>query len=260
MTDLERIVQEELQTSGRWVNDHPEYGEYLVECGADRLSCTIGLIRRVKEDLARMIDHTLLKPEATTPQIMKLIEEARENHFASVCVNPYWVTLCAGELRGSGVDVCTVVGFPLGATTRDTKAAEAREAISNGATEIDMVLNIGALKDGNHNYVRQDINGVVKAAEGRVVKVILETCLLADREIIAASLVAQEAGASFVKTSTGFNQGGATAAHVALMRRVVGHKMGVKASGGVRSFGEALAMLESGANRIGASASVAIVT
>ncbi len=206
------------------------------------------------------IDHTLLKPEGTTPEIMKLIGEARDNHFASVCINPYWVSLCAGELRGSGVDICTVVGFPLGATTRETKAAETREAIRNGATEIDMVLNVGALKDGNFSYNRQDIGGVVRAAEGRVVKVILETCLLTDQEIIKASLIAQEAGAAFVKTSTGFNKGGATAAQVALMRRVVGRKMGVKAAGGVRSFGDALTMLESGADRIGASASVAIVT
>jgi deoxyribose-phosphate aldolase len=260
MTELERIVQEELQSSGLWVNDHPEYGEYLVECGADRLSCTVGLIRRVKEDLAHMIDHTLLKPEGTTPEVMKLVSEARDNSFASVCVNPYWVSLCAGELRGTKVDICTVVGFPLGATTRTTKAAETTEAISNGATEIDMVLNVGALKDGNFNYIRQDIGGVVRAAGGRLVKVILETCLLTDQEIIQASLLAQEAGASFVKTSTGFNKGGATAAHVALMRRVVGRDMGVKASGGVRSFGDALTMLESGADRIGASASVAIIS
>lgn len=259
MDRLDEIIQEELGQQ-HWLNNNPEFGQYLLECGADRLSCTLGLVRKVKEELAGYIDHTLLKPEAGRDEILKLAREARTNHFASVCINPYWVSLCASELRGSSVDVCTVIGFPLGANTPETKAWETRNAISNGATEIDMVINVGALKDGLLEAVTQDIRGVVEQADGRTVKVILETCLLSDEEIIHGCLASQNAGASFVKTSTGFNKGGATAEHVKLMRRVVGDRLGVKAAGGVRSFSDALTMIESGANRIGASASVAIVS
>jgi deoxyribose-phosphate aldolase len=210
--------------------------------------------------IASMIDHTLLKPEATKEQIHKLCEEAKEHGFASVCVNPFWVREAAKLLAGTGVKVCTVVGFPLGATTKETKAFETKDAIAGGAEEIDMVLNIGALKSGDYETVRDDIRAVVEAAGGAVVKVILETGLLTEEEIVKASELSKEAGAHFVKTSTGFGKGGATVEAVRLMRQTVGESMGVKASGGVRDLETALKMVEAGANRIGASASVAIVT
>jgi deoxyribose-phosphate aldolase len=210
--------------------------------------------------IASMIDHTLLKPEATKEQIHKLCEEAKEHGFASVCVNPFWVREAAKLLAGTGVKVCTVVGFPLGATTKETKAFETKDAIAGGAEEIDMVLNIGALKSGDYETVRDDIRAVVEAAGGAVVKVILETGLLTEEEIVKASDLSKEAGAHFVKTSTGFGKGGATVEAVRLMRQTVGESMGVKASGGVRDLETALKMVEAGANRIGASASVAIVT
>lgn len=212
------------------------------------------------QTIASMIDHTLLKPDATASQIEKLCREAKEYGFASVCVNPVWVARAAEWLKDSNVKVCTVVGFPLGATTKETKAFETRNAIENGADEIDMVMNIGALKSGEHTLVREDIAAVVEAAGGKTVKVILETGLLNDDEIRRASTLAKEAGAHFVKTSTGFGYGGATEAAVRLMRETVGPDMGVKASGGVRDAETARKMIEAGANRIGASASVAIVT
>lgn len=211
--------------------------------------------------LARMIDHTLLKADATEADITKLCAEAREHQFASVCVNPANVALAAKLLEGSPVAVCTVVGFPLGASAPEVKAFETRQAIKDGATEIDMVLNVGALKSGQVERVQQDIRAVVDAVpEGVVTKVILETCLLSDDEKVTACLLAQAVGAGFVKTSTGFSTGGATVADVALMRRTVGPDMGVKASGGIRDRATALAMVEAGATRLGASASVAIAS
>ncbi|MEW6278671.1 MAG: deoxyribose-phosphate aldolase [Candidatus Eremiobacterota bacterium] len=210
-------------------------------------------------DLARMIDHTLLKPDTTRDQVVTLCEEAREYQFASVCINPSWVKLCAELLRGSGVKVCTVVGFPLGATTTLTKVMETRDAVANGADEIDMVVNVGALKDRNDALVEQDIREVVVAASGRVVKVILETALLSDDEVVRGCLASIRAGADFVKTSTGFGPGGATAHHVSLMRKTVGPDVGVKASGGIRDLETAQEMVKAGATRIGASASVKIV-
>jgi len=217
-----------------------------------------GLDMQMKE-MASMIDHTLLKPDATEAQIEKLCEEAKTYRFASVCVNAHWVKKAAEQLKGTGVKVCTVVGFPLGATTKETKAFETRQAVENGATEIDMVLNIGALKSGDQLAVKEDIEAVVEAAGGHIVKVILETGLLSDEEIVQASRLAKEAGAHFIKTSTGFGPGGATVEHVQLMRKTVGGALGVKASGGIRDWATAKQMIEAGANRIGASASVAIV-
>ncbi|MBO9541701.1 deoxyribose-phosphate aldolase [bacterium] len=217
----------------------------------------------VREELplARMIDHTLLKADATEADIRKLCAEAREHVFASVCVNPANVALAAQLLAGSEVKVCTVVGFPLGASAPEVKAFETAQAIKDGASEIDMVLNVGALKSGQPERVQQDIRAVVDACpEGVITKVILETCLLTDDEKVTACLLAQAVGADFVKTSTGFSTGGATVHDVALMRRTVGPDMGVKASGGVRDRETALAMVEAGATRIGASASVAIAS
>ena len=209
-------------------------------------------------NLASSIDHTLLKADATEAQITRLCAEAREHRFASVCVNPRWVALCAQLLAGSGVRVCTVIGFPLGASSSAIKAAEARQAVADGADELDMVISVGDLKAGNYEFVRTDIRGVVKAAEGRTVKVIIEACLLTDEEKSLACKLAMAAGADFVKTSTGFSTGGATVADVKLMRAAVGPNFGVKAAGGIRTRKDALAMIEAGANRIGASAGIAI--
>lgn len=211
------------------------------------------------KELARFIDHTLLKPEATPDQIKKLCEEAKKHSFASVCVNPTNVALAAKLLEGSIVKVCTVIGFPLGANTSFVKAAETRDAIANGADEIDMVINVGALKAQNYKQVQNDIEAVVEAANGNLVKVIIETCLLTDDEKVKACELSKKAGADFVKTSTGFNKSGATPEDIALMRKTVGAKMGVKASGGVRDTAAALAMIKNGATRIGASASIAII-
>ncbi len=211
-------------------------------------------------ELARLIDHTALKPEATEAQIRTLCAEARQYQFAAVCVNPSWVGLCAELMAGSGVGVCTVIGFPLGATTTVVKVVETRDAIANGATEIDVVINIGALKSGNDGPVRRDLREVVMAAQGRaLVKVILETALLTREEKIKACLMAKQAGADFVKTSTGFGPGGATVEDVSLMRETVGPQMGVKASGGIRDRAFAIALVTAGATRLGTSASVAIV-
>jgi len=212
-----------------------------------------------RADLARLIDHTLLKATATRDELLALCDEARRFGFATVCVNPSRVAFCAARLAGSGVGVCTVVGFPLGATTSAAKAAEAAEAVQNGATEVDMVLAIAQLQEGDFAYVRDDIRAVVKACGSVPVKVILETGYLSREQKVVACLLAVEAGAAFVKTSTGFGQGGATANDIALMRAVVGDACQVKASGGVRTAADADAMVAAGANRIGASASVAIV-
>ncbi len=211
-------------------------------------------------NVAKLIDHTLLKADATKAEVAKLVEEAKKYEFASVCVNPTWVPFCAQELKATGVDVCTVIGFPLGANTPEVKAFEASNAIVNGATEVDMVINIGALKDGDDALVLRDIQAVVDAAKGKaLVKVIIETCLLTDEEKVRASQLSVQAGADFVKTSTGFSTGGATAEDVALMRKTVGPDVGVKASGGVRSEEDLNAMVAAGATRIGASSGVKIM-
>lgn len=212
-----------------------------------------------KKTIASMIDHTLLKPEATPAQIEKLCAEAAEYHFASVCVNPVYIPLAARLLKGTGVKVCCVVGFPLGAIAPEQKAAEAASCAAMGAEELDMVIHVGAAKTGDWALVQRDIEGVVKAAAGHTVKVIIETCLLTDEEKVKACEAAKAAGAHFVKTSTGFSTGGATTHDIALMRKTVGPEMGVKASGGIRDYATAMAMIEAGANRIGASAGIAIV-
>jgi deoxyribose-phosphate aldolase len=214
---------------------------------------------RVAADLAPLIDHTILKPDATAAEVLPLCAEARQYHFHSVCVNPIHVRLVAGELAGSGVATCSVIAFPFGATTTAAKAAEAAQAVADGAGELDMVIAIGALKAGESEHVRRDIAAVKQAGGGALLKVIIETCLLTDDEKVLACRLAQEAGADFVKTSTGYGGGGATVADVALMRRTVGPALGVKASGGVRSFAQALAMVEAGANRIGTSSGAAMM-
>ncbi|HOB86660.1 MAG TPA: deoxyribose-phosphate aldolase [Bacillota bacterium] len=207
----------------------------------------------------RYIDHTLLKPEATEAQIVELCREAVRYQFASVCINPCYIAVAARELRGSGVKTGTVIGFPLGATTREVKVFEAEQAMRNGAEELDMVMNIGALKAGLREAVAGEIRAVVEAARGKaLVKVIIECCLLTEEEKIAACQIVQEAGANFVKTSTGFASGGATVKDVRLIRQTVGPDMGIKASGGIRDYRTALAMIEAGANRIGTSSGVAI--
>ena len=233
--------------------------EAIVEAGATRVGASPGVSGDIKINLAELIDHTLLKPDATKQEIIKLCEEARKYKFASVCINPTNVALARDLLAGSPVKVCTVVGFPLGADTSVTKAMETRDAVANGADEIDMVINVGALKAGDYNLVLHDIKSVVDAAGGRLVKVILETALLNREEKIKACELSKEAGADFVKTSTGFGPGGATAEDIALMREVVGKYMGVKASGGIRDYKKTMEMVKAGATRIGASASVSIV-
>ena len=214
----------------------------------------------MSRNLAALIDHTLLKPDATDEQVRALCRDAREQSFASVCINPCHVALAVEELKGAPVKVCTVIGFPLGATTSEAKAFEAKTAVSHGAEELDMVLNIGKLKTGDTRYVEKDIRAVVEAAGGQTVKVILETALLTDDEKRRACEIVKKAGADFVKTSTGFSGGGATVEDIRLMRETVGPNMGVKASGGIRDRETAEAMIQAGATRIGASSSVAIVT
>ena len=209
--------------------------------------------------LNKFIDHTILKPETTQEQVEKILSEAKEYDFASVCVNPTWVSLAAESLKDSDVKVCTVIGFPLGANTSAVKAFETEDAIANGADEIDMVINIGALKAGNDALVLDDIKAVVDASGDKLVKVIIEACLLTDDEKVRACQLSKEAGADYVKTSTGFATGGATVADVTLMRKTVGPDMGVKASGGARSYEDAIAFIEAGASRIGASSGVAIM-
>ena len=238
----------------------PEAVRNVVANGADRVSFH-GDATEVPLDLAKYIDHTLLKPEAEEADIDKLCAEATEYHFASVCINPTWVKRAAENLRGSDVVTCCVIGFPLGANTTAIKAMEARRALRDGAREVDMVLNVGALKSGDYDLVRDDIAKVAEAAHevGGLCKVILETALLTDEEKVIASSLAKEAKADFVKTSTGFGPGGATVYDVALMRETVGPDMGVKASGGVRTAQDVEDMIAVGASRIGASAGVQIV-
>jgi deoxyribose-phosphate aldolase len=237
----------------------PSRVEPVVRAGATRLG--LHAAGGGAGDVAAMIDHTLLKPDATRAEIQALCREASEYGFASVCVNPTWVATCARLVKGSDVAVCSVVGFPLGATTADTKQYETRRAIFDGAREIDMVINVGALKSGDLHLVEQDIQGVTLACrESNVLsKVIIETALLTEEEKVTACTLAKAAAADFVKTSTGFGPGGATASDVALMRRIVGGEMGVKASGGVRTLEGVKEMVAAGATRIGASAGVRIV-
>jgi deoxyribose-phosphate aldolase len=274
--DLQRLVEiitEEVMAAQRRAASPPAQCSchaVLYDCCPDRLrgvidagASRIGLHATggAAGTIAGMIDHTLLKPDATRKDIEKLCREAAEFHFATVCINPGWVSLAVRLLQGSGVGVCTVIGFPLGATTADTKHYETRRAIFDGASEIDMVINIGALKSGDLSVVERDIAAVTQPCQeaGRVSKVIIETSLLTDDEKVAACTLAKAAGADFVKTSTGFSTGGATAHDIALMRRVVGADMGVKASGGVRDYEGVKAMIAAGATRIGASAGVKIV-
>jgi deoxyribose-phosphate aldolase len=240
-------------------NRCPERMHRVVDAGASRIGLVLGETARAG-DWASLIDHTLLKPEATETDIEKLCEEAARFHFASVCVNPTWVRASACHLRGTGVPVCTVIGFPLVATLPDVKAYEARRAIFDGAREVDMVINIGALKSNDDCAVEHDIRSVVEVAHetGVVCKVIIETALLTDEEKVRACLAAKRAGADFVKTSTGFSKGGATVADIALMRQTVGAGLGVKASGGVKGLEDARRMVEAGATRIGASVGVKI--
>lgn len=232
----------------------------IVAEGADRISAS-EKATRIDAAIARLIDHTLLKPDATRDEVLTVCAEAKQYGFASVCVNPYWVETVAAALKGTAVKTCTVVGFPLGATSTEAKVCETGFALAHGAQEIDMVLNIGALKSGDHETVRADIAAVAEAAHkgGAILKVILETALLDDNEKAIASTMAKVARADFVKTSTGFAKGGATAHDVALMRGVVGPDVGVKASGGIRSLEDLKTMAAAGATRIGASASVKIV-
>ncbi|HKR00126.1 MAG TPA: deoxyribose-phosphate aldolase [Pyrinomonadaceae bacterium] len=240
-------------------NRCPERMHRIVDAGAARIGLVLGQTGSAR-DWASLIDHTLLKPEATEDDIKRLCEEAAQFRFASVCINPAWVRAAACHLRGTSVPVCTVIGFPLGATLADVKAYEARRAIFDGAREVDMVINIGALKSGDDCAVEHDIRSVVEVAHEYdvVCKVIIETALLTDEEKVRASLAAKRAGADFVKTSTGFAKGGATVADVALMRQAVGSELGVKASGGVKGLEDARAMVEAGATRIGASVGVKI--
>jgi len=271
--DLERVVNRLHQIigpmaatehSGEAVGDNPDAAREFVKLGATGLTCVAPAERpgNIPGDLARYIDHTILKPNATEEQVRNLCAEALEFNFRSVCVNPTWVSLAANLLRGSEVLTCTVVGFPLGANEPEIKAMETRRAIRNGAREIDMVINVGALKSGNDELVLRDIKSVVEECVdgGAKCKVILETALLTDEEKRLASELAKKARANFVKTSTGFSTGGATAADVALMASVVrGAGMEVKASGGIGSYEDAMAMIEAGATRLGASASIGIV-
>ena len=260
---IEAVTREVLAAlaHGGDVCDTPEKVRSVVANGADRVSF-YGVAADVPLDLAKYIDHTLLKPDATADDVDRMCDEAIEYRFASVCVNPSWVRRTAGHLRGSGVLACSVIGFPFGATTAEIKAMEARRALRDGAREIDMVINIGALKSGDHKLVADDIAKVVDAAHevGAVCKVIIETALLTDEEKVIASILAKSAKADFVKTSTGYGPGGATVYDVALMREAVGPKMGVKASGGVRTLEDAEDMLAAGATRIGTSAGIQIVS
>lgn len=259
--DIEQIISQVIAEKQIPVNYKPfsyDAANDLISFGASRIGA-VAPTCPPKYELVHWIDHTLLKPDATKQEVEKICNEARDHGFASVCINPTWVPLAYKMLRGYESQVCTVVGFPLGATYPEVKALETKEAIAAGADEIDMVINVGALKSGDYELVERDIRAVTRAAGRHLVKVILETCLLSDEEKVQASAIAKRAGANFVKTSTGFSSGGATVKDVALMRKVVGSEMGVKASGGVRTYDEACKMVEAGATRIGASASVAIV-
>lgn len=245
---------------GQCVETNPDGARMVVEAGADRLSARLG-VKNIAADMAGMIDHTILKPNATEEQVRQLCLEAREFSFATVCINPTWIPMAAEILRGSPVKVCTVIGFPLGATFAEVKAFEAQRCANLGATELDMVINIGALKSRQYDLVQDDIAAVVDAAHplGASVKVIIEAAYLTDEEKVEACVLSKAAGADYVKTSTGFAPTGATVEDVALMRRVVGPGMGVKAAGGVKTAEDAKAMIAAGATRIGASASVKII-
>lgn len=260
---IEVVTQEVLTalTTRYDVCESPEAVRNVVANGADRVSFH-GEAADVPMDLARYIDHTLLRPDASAIEIDELCAEARQYNFASVCINPTWVKRAANNLRGTDVVTCTVIGFPLGANSTAIKAMEARRALRDGAREVDMVLNVGALKSGEYDLVRDDIAKVAEAAHevGGLCKVILETSLLTDEEKVIASSLAKEAKADFVKTSTGFGSGGATVYDVALMRETVGPEMGVKASGGVRTLEDVEDLIAAGATRIGASAGVQIVS
>ena len=260
---IEVVTQEVLTalTTRYDVCESPEAVRNVVANGADRVSFH-GEAADVPMDLARYIDHTLLRPDASAIEIDELCAEARQYNFASVCINPTWVKRAANNLRGTDVVTCTVIGFPLGANSTAIKAMEARRALREGAREVDMVLNVGALKSGEYDLVRDDIAKVAEAAHevGGLCKVILETSLLTDEEKVIASSLAKEAKADFVKTSTGFGSGGATVYDVALMRETVGPEMGVKASGGVRTLEDVEDLIAAGATRIGASAGVQIVS
>jgi len=247
-------------TDGQCTRDCADKVRGVVAAGAARITSGLGVVPD-DADMAAQIDHTLLKPDATEAQIAQLCYEARKYNFAAVCINPTHVKLCAQLLKGSAVRVCTVVGFPLGATPPEVKAYEAQQALDDGATEIDMVINIGALKSKDYGLVARDVAAVVATshAGGAIVKVIIEAALLSDEEKVIACKLSKEAGADFVKTSTGFASSGATARDVALMRRAVGAEMGVKAAGGIRTYADAQKMIEAGATRIGASASVKIL-
>jgi deoxyribose-phosphate aldolase len=238
----------------------PAKSRRVLAAGAVRLGASLGATR-IPPDIARFIDHTLLKPEASEKDVRRLCAEAREYEFASVCINPAWISLCAAELQGTAVKVCTVAGFPLGATTSSVKLFETEQALKLGAFEVDMVINIGALKSGQYDRVEQEIQSLAAACHrgGAILKVILECALLSDQEKVVASRLSKSAGADFVKTSTGFGPGGATAHDVEIMRLVVGPDMGVKAAGGIRGYEDLQRMLAAGATRIGASASVKIM-
>lgn len=270
-TDLQRIIAEEVSAAlargqAATCTCHsvlydccPDRVRGILDAGASRLGLHAG--GAVPADVAALIDHTLLKPDATRAEIENLCREARELKFATVCINPAWVAIAARLLRGSSVGICSVVGFPLGATTCDVKQYETRRVIFDGATEVDMVINVGALKSGDVKTVETDIAAVVVCCRecGVLSKVIIEAALLTDEEKVAACTLAKAAGADYVKTSTGFGPGGATVADVALMRRVVGPEVGVKAAGGVRDFEALKSMVSAGASRVGASAGVKII-
>ena len=245
---------------GGCVEKVPGKVDAIVDAGAERISSGLGYAPR-GGSVAAMIDHTLLKPDVKREQILQLCKEAKEYRFISVCVNPCWVELCARELSGTSVKVCSVIGFPLGTTMPEVKAYEAQRSILAGATELDMVLNIGALKGQEYELVERDVTMVVQACRsaGALCKVIIETALLDDTEKVEACVISKEAGADFVKTSTGFSKGGATVEDVALMRKTVGPQIGVKASGGVSDYGDLQKMVDAGATRIGASAGIKIV-
>jgi len=254
------ISDEACTNCGLCVLKKPDAVSKIVDTGASRISAKLGITSGIDQKMASMIDHTILKPDASREELTKICEEAKQCSFATVCVNSANIPLVARLLKGSSVKPIAVVGFPLGAATSQAKAFEAKEAIKAGAEEIDMVINIGALKSKDYTLVYDDIRRVVEASRPHKVKVIIETSNLDYDEKVAACVLAKTAGAAFVKTSTGFGKGGATVEDIALMRRVVGDDMEVKASGGIRTKEDAEAMVKAGANRIGASASVAIVT
>ncbi len=237
----------------------PDTVRKFINLGVSRLSHAPGG-NGAPQDIASYIDHTILKPETTEEQVIQICNEAKEYGFFSVCVNPFYTSLVRKNLEGSEVKTCVVIGFPLGATDKEVKAFETKTAISNGAQEIDMVINIGALKAQNYNFVEEDIIGVVRESKGKAhVKVIIECCLLTDEEKVKASEISVKAGADFVKTSTGFSTSGAKIEDILLMRKTVGSNIGVKASGGIRDYKTALQMIEAGASRIGASAGIKIL-